>query len=331
MAFTSRGRKQFKGIAEPIAVYAATAATPSVAGAGIAPPARPPITTRLLGLGDPRRVVVAGAGAAGAVALAALLMVGALGGAFGPGPSLRPSGTVAGSVAASGSPTPGAPTVSPTSTMYTFGFGGPQNGVIGHDAGGNVLLAAGAYVEGDPELPHLVMKLGSGWSLADRPNTSVGLIRSDDPNDFVGFSWPTQVPTDACGTATRPLSASPSDYTLWLQQTPALSVTPPITRYFGTLVAQQADLTVVVKYACPGTNPPALIVDPTIFFSKLGEAWPVGLRYRVAFGLVDRRLLRILIQAPDDQSFQAFDPLVETLLATIAVAPGPATTASGAP
>ena len=139
------------------------------------------------------------------------------------------------------------------------------------------------------------------------------------------------MPTNACGTATRTLSASPSDYALWLQQTPALVATVPITRYFGTLVAQQADVEVVARYACPGTNPPALMLSPTISFDKAGEAWPAGLRYRVAFGLVNQRLLRILIEAPNEQAFQSFDALVEAVLATLTLAPSPAASSTTRP
>ncbi len=100
VSFISHGRKHLKGIAEPIHVYAATAAIPGAAG--VVPPARPPITTRLFGFGDPRRVVVAAGGAAGAVALAALLVAGAFGGGFGATP--RPSASGGLGAAASGSP-----------------------------------------------------------------------------------------------------------------------------------------------------------------------------------------------------------------------------------
>ena len=99
MAFTSRGRKQFKGIAEPIAVYAVGPAAGIAAGVG--PPTKRPITTRLLGFGDPRRVVVAAGGAVVVVALATLLVAGT------PGRRLRPepqSGTGQDRIAEPGGP-----------------------------------------------------------------------------------------------------------------------------------------------------------------------------------------------------------------------------------
>ncbi|MFI5262620.1 MAG: hypothetical protein ACHQZR_08715, partial [Candidatus Limnocylindrales bacterium] len=286
----------------------------------------------------PRRVVVAAGGGAVVVALAVLLAAGTLGGAFGPSPSPRPSGTgslglvglgspsAAASGPTAGSPAASGPLASPAASTYLFGFAGAQDGVIGKDAGGDAELAAGQYAEADYGLPHLTMTLGTGWSLVNRSGTSVGLIRSDDPNDFVGFAWPTRVPNDACATSTRPLSANPSDYTVWLQQTAALSVTPSIARYFGALAAQQADLSVVVKSACASTDPPAIRISPPVpagggLGTDQGEFWPAGSRYRIAYGDLGGRLLRILIEAPDDQTFQSFDPLVESILTTIGVAP----------
>jgi len=196
--------------------------------------------------------------------------------------------------------------------------------VIGVDAGGNVELAAGHYAEADYSLPHLAMTLGPGWSLVDQAGVAIGLIRSTDPNESVGFAWPTQVPNDACAKTSRPLSASTTDFAIWLAQTPALSVTAPITRYFGVFVAQQSDVTVVVKATCATTNPPALRISPPVeggggVGTDQGEFWLAGVRYRIAYGDLDGHLLRVLIQAPDDQTFLSLDPLVEALLATLAV------------
>ncbi|HXX62149.1 MAG TPA: protein kinase [Candidatus Sulfotelmatobacter sp.] len=339
-AFAARGRKQFKGIVEPIAVYAATTVEADGARAAVPPSRRPPVASRLVGFGDPRRVVVAAAAGATGVALAVVLVVGALGGAFGPSRSLAPAATASptpGAVAASGpTPSSGPPggSPSPGATTYAFGFAGSADGVIGHDAGGNVELAAGRYVEADYGLPHISMTLGTGWSLVDRAGESIGLIRTTEPDDFLGFGWPTQVPTDACAKASRPLSASGNDFAVWLAQTPALSVTPPLNRYFGAFAAQQSDFTVVVKATCATTNPPAFRITPPVNIgggnsNDQGEFWPAGLRYRVAYGVFEGHLLRILIQAPEDTAFQAFDPLVEAVLATIGS--GSAATATEAP
>ncbi|HXX61690.1 MAG TPA: hypothetical protein VEI48_10420, partial [Candidatus Sulfotelmatobacter sp.] len=114
---------------------------------------------------------------------------------------------------------------------------------------------------------------------------------------------------------------------LWLQQTPALTITPLIQRYFGALLAQQADFTVVPKLVCPQADPPGIRLSPVnpgvngVIGESVVETWLAGPDYRIAFGDLGGRLLRILIAAPDGPSFQSFDPLVEGVLATIAVTP----------
>ena len=94
MAFTSRGRKQLKGIAEPIAVYAATAARPATPG-----------WCHLLAAADHDALLGFGEHPAGwrwraagrrVVALAALLVAGTLGRRLRPEPQPGPSGTRAG-------------------------------------------------------------------------------------------------------------------------------------------------------------------------------------------------------------------------------------------
>jgi class 3 adenylate cyclase/Tol biopolymer transport system component len=83
VTFAARGRRRLKGIAEPMAVYAASAASAGDLGQGAGPPGRRPGTTRLAGFGGSRRRgAIAGAIGAVAVALVAILVAAGLGGAF---------------------------------------------------------------------------------------------------------------------------------------------------------------------------------------------------------------------------------------------------------
>ncbi|MGZ6313877.1 MAG: hypothetical protein ACXWO7_10500, partial [Candidatus Limnocylindrales bacterium] len=96
------------------------------------------------------------------------------------------------------------------------------------------------------------------------------------------------------------------------------------THYLGAMIVQQADMSVLAGASCPTSDPPAMVIAPPTRSYSLGpplagEQWPAGRRYRIAFGDLDGRLLRILIETPNDEAFQTFDPLVEAVLASIAV------------
>jgi len=290
-AFVDRGSLALKGLAQPVHAWLLDTA-PAPAG-------------RLVRARGP--VVRSGTVTARLFALLGTALVVLLGAA------LLQGGFLAWSAGSSGSPT------APVNGTYTFGFAGPQHGVIGVDAGGNPELAPGRYTEADVQ-PSITLALTAGWSLSQPSGTAFALSRTSDPTSIVSFSWPTRVPLDACAHDSRPLSPTAVDYVEWLTHTPALQATTPTTRYFGTLVASQADVGVVAEDACPGTYPPALLLNPNIT-GRAGESWLAGTRYRVIVGAVGVHLLRIVIQAPDDQAFQAFDPLVEAMLDTLAVGP----------
>lgn len=320
--FVDRGDVPLKGIARPVHAWVLTSDTAALGPTALR---NPRVGVRRSLAAPP----VAGALAVVAVMVAATLAVqgGLAGPSAPPGRIGGPSTLAVGQSGPSGTSTGIPPSATPGA--FVFGFGGARNGVIGLDAGGDTKLAAGRYEESDYQTPHLTMTLGPGWSLVSQRGTAVGLIRSDDRDEFLGFAWPSVVPTEPCGKTTRPLSASPADFKLWLTHTPALDPSPIVTRYFGPYAMFQTDVSVVIKLACAGADPPAFVLSASIpgengqAAGTGGEAWPAGLRYRLTFGEVDGRLLRVLIQAPDDQAFLAFDPLVEAVLSTIAVASSP--------
>ncbi len=305
--FTSRGRKQLKGIAEPIAVYAAT---PASAGAGVAPPPRPPLGTRLLGFGDPRRVAVAVGGTAAAVVLAALLVAGAFGGGFGPNPSPHTPRASA-SRLASGSEAPASPS-SGASTVATI----PED-VIGT----NFTLTPATYAAPQlPGSPRLTIT-DDGWSAEESFSGKLVLGRTTSPGNRVTLQWLTELTSDVC--AVQPsvkIGPDPeAQFLAWARAAKSLQLSPAVLRRFGDLSATELDISIVEQNACLYADPRSVSVGPC----KIGAgadsclALVAGPRIRLEVSSRDGRLILVIIEAPSATDFDAFEPLAERILSTL--------------
>jgi serine/threonine-protein kinase len=304
ITFAPRGRKHLKGIAEPIAVYAATVAPSAAAGA--APPTRSPVTTRLAGFGDhPRRVALAGAGAAGAVALAALFVAGAFGGGFGPSPSPSESGG-GGSGAGSGLVGQGSP--SATATASSAG---------GRIFGGTGPLKPDTYTAMElPGTPTLGIT-DDGWSVLDSGVNYLILDLSSSPSDRLTIFWPRILAADACGfqPPTEIGPAPETQFATWAEHAKGLQLSTAVQRQFGELSATQYDVSVVKQFACQYTAPASVAVVPSgsgVYGLALSAGELVRLEVASRNGLI-----LITIEAPSAAEFATFAPLAEKILGTL--------------
>ena len=306
VTFVPRGRKHLKGIAEPIAVYAATVAPSPAAGA--APPTRSPVTTRVAGLGGhPRRMALAGAGAAGAVALVALLMAGAFGGGFGSSPSSRPNGS--GSEAPSG----GSGLVgqsSPTATATASSAGGRIFGATGP-------LKPDTYTAMElPGTPKLTIT-DEGWSVLDSGVNYLVMGLSSSPGDRFTIYWLPSLAADACGFQ-PPIEiglAPETQFATWAEHARGLQLSTAVPRQFGELSATEYDVSVVKQFACQYTAPVSVAVAPS-GSGTFGLALSAGERVRLEVSSRDGLIL-IVIRAPSAAEFATFAPLAEKILSTV--------------
>ncbi|MFI5262196.1 MAG: protein kinase [Candidatus Limnocylindrales bacterium] len=301
VTFTARGRKHLKGIAEPMAIFAATTAAPGVDGTAGAPPVRPPITTRLLGFGDPRRVVVAAGGGAVVVALAVLLAAGTLGGAFGPSPSPRPSGTGSLGLVGLGSPS----AVASTSSARTRILDTSTSGLIKPDT---------YTIMGLPGTPTLTFT-DEGWSANPFCACTITLGRTSSPNDKLVIVWPTELATDVCGLQpTAKVGRNPeAQFLTWAQNAKGLQLSTGTLRQFGDLSTTELDGTVLEQHACQYTEP----VSVAIGVDNGGPYLNFGQRFRLEVTSRDSKLVLIIMEAPSTAEFEALKPLAETLLNTL--------------
>lgn len=297
--FADQGVLTLKGLAEPVHAYGLALESATSASTALA---RPNVATR--------RANLPLAGVGGALAIAALLVGTYLvAGGHGPGAAATsPSGTAG----ASPSEAAGAPSL----TMSPWTAEGPENGFVGIDAGGDREIAPGRYVIFGFRRP-LSLTLGAGWSRPQYALTYGLLQRSDSPNSQIHVDWLKVLPDDPCAQGTTPLPADAPEarYASWLQHTPALQVSPFVTRYFGSLNITQTDVSVVAANACPFTDPPSVLLG------NHGEGWTADIHYRIDFTTLDGLLLRLEIAAPAGPEFQAFDPVAESVLTTAEVGP----------
>jgi class 3 adenylate cyclase len=313
--FTARGRKRLKGIAEPIAVYAATAAGTVLPGQ---PGARPSFTTRFLGFGGrPRRVAMAAVGAAGAVALAALLVSGSFNGGSGPGRSAGPSASEGGGTGAgSGLVGQGSPSATFAATSAGDTIGGR---LVGSAAGP---LTPQPYTAMElPGSPMLTIS-DDGWSVFSSGIPYLVLARTSSPEDRLTILWSTRLAADACGNSAREVGPDPEpQFATWAHANKGLQLSAGIVRQFGDLSATQYDVTIVDQYACQLSSPISVSVAPPPGIPGAHSlTLNAGERLRLEVASRDGLIL-ILIEAPSVAEFEAFKPFAETVLDTLRFPP----------
>lgn len=231
--YAARGTPRLKGIAEPVPVYAAMAAT----GALSAPYRRRRLSS------------TAAAGLVAVVALVALVIVGSyalMGGGNGPPPTASATATASSAAIASASqPTASAPASPQVST-------GPLSLTRARwPDSSEVDLVPGRYRAVDFR-PPFEITLDEGWqfrsesadpgyvqlNLATRPSSALTFVRID------------KLPTDPCALEpTTPITAVGS-VTTWLRSQPGLEAGANVTRSFATTVAIQMDLVARDGGAC---------------------------------------------------------------------------------
>ncbi len=310
VTFSARGRKHFKGIAEPISVYAATTASPTMTGA--APPVRPPITSRLAGFGDhPRGVALAGAGAAGVVALVAMLVSGAFGGGFTATPSPGASGAGGSGAGSGGLVGQGSP--SATATASSAGckiYGAPIYGA------GFPLKPDTCTAMDLPGTPTLTVT-DDGWSVLDSGLNYLVLGLTKSPKDRFTIVWPPNLAADACGFQPRvEIGPAPeTQFVTWAQQAKGLQLSSGVVRHLGDLSATEYDVSIVEKYACQSTDPISVAIAPS-GSGAYGLVLNAGERLRLEVSSRDGLIL-ILVEAPSAAEFATFAPLAEKILSTL--------------
>jgi class 3 adenylate cyclase len=299
VTFTARGRKHLKGIAEPMAVYAAAAAIPNTARTS--GPTRSAIRGRLLGFGDPRRAAIASAGAAGAVALAALLVAGAFGGAFTATPHpTESSGRGSGSQVGQGSPNMSASASSAGGTIFgNTGIGEP--------------LKPDTYTAVElPGTPTLTIT-DEGWSVRESGVPYLVLERTSSPDDRVTILWPTNLAGDACGFTSIEIGAAPeAQFLAWTHAAKGLRLSAPLARTFGDLSTYELDVSIVDQDACKVTTPFSVAVASGGDRLALNAGDSLRLEVSSRDGLI-----LILIEAPSAAEFAAFKQLAEKILNTL--------------
>jgi serine/threonine-protein kinase len=308
VAFTARGRRHLKGIAEPLPVYAAGLPTTPAMGA-----AAPPRGRGAGALGG-RRVARGRQPLAIAAGIIAIVLLGGLGltalGSFGSAagltgrPSLSPSsaaGRGGPSISASGS-------ASTTSTAAADEPGSMPFGPI----------APGRYrIEGVQGIP--IVTMPGGWQsdpcgcvsprmlyLQSRPTTRLTIL---DPGTL---------PADACGTKGTSANGTgvAQRWVDWFVHDPALKVSQAVLRVFGSTSATQFDVSVVPAKACRTSDPASVAL----------YLWNPG---AVAFSIAQDRRARVYIfdtqpravmavfEGPSEDEFQLSLPQVETILESL--------------
>jgi hypothetical protein len=301
--YIARGTPRLKGIAEPVPVYAAVAAT----GAPVAPYRRRRLSSR------------AAAGLVVVVALAALVIVGSyalMGGAIGPAPAASATATASSAaIASAGQPTASAPT-SPQLSSAPLSLT-PARWL----ESSTVDLVPGRYRAIDFR-PPFEITLDEGWQfradsadrgyihlqLATRPTSALTFVRLD------------KLPTDPCALEPTTPVAAVGSVTTWLRSQPGIEAGASVTRSFATTGAIQMDLVAHDEGACELSTPRYVAIRPhessatccTGFQLNVGEVASVYL-----FG--SDVVIAAFAVAPTRSEADILNPRVDSVLQTIAI------------
>jgi hypothetical protein len=301
--YVARGTPRLKGIAEPVAVYAATAAT----GAQAAPYRRGRVSS------------TAAAGLVAAIALVSLVVVGSyvlMGGGLGPAPTASATATASSAAIASASqPTasaPASPQVSRGPLTLTHASWPDSS---------RVDLVPGPYRALDFR-PPFEITVDEGWQF--RPNSAdLGFIHLQlwtRPSSALTFLRIDKLPTDPCALEpTTPVTAVGS-VTTWLRSQPGLEAGANVTRSFATTGAIQMDLVARDEGACEFSTPRHVVIRPfessvtccTGFQLNVGEVARVYL-----FG--SEVVVAAFAVAPTQSEADILIPKVESVLQGIAI------------
>jgi class 3 adenylate cyclase len=308
VAFTSRGRRRLKGIAEPFSIYAARSAEAlgsedAAATSGSAPAAaaaRPG-----------RRIAVMGGILAVIVALA--------GGAI-----LVSQGLLAAGSGRPGSSSPTALGSGGPSASATAGVGEGASSSSPSDAPEEVMqpwgpIAAGRYrMEGIQGAPTIT--LAAGWTNDDNTD-SRSLLVASRPTTRLTFLDPRGIPVDACGSSVDPAAGSgvADRWVDWLEHDAALNASDPVLRVFGGVSATQLDVTVVPTSACRVSSPASVAVDSVTGYVVF--AFEADRLTRVFVLDTQPRALLVVYEAPTPEEFQLTLPQVEAILDSLAISP----------
>ena len=237
--YAARGTRRLKGIAEPVAVYAAK---PVVDGAAA------------VAASGSRRLAPAQLGLlAGAIGVAILVVVG--GYVLATGNSPAPSATMSPTAGAALPSASGAATAKPSAT--TSAPASPSTRPLEQNvATSRVPLAPGRY-RAIHFRPAFEVTVDDGWVFRS-DSADPGFIHlelADRPTSGLTFLNIQRLPTDPCA-ANPPASASdiPS-FPNWLRAQPGLTVGADVPRLFGSVGAVQLDLSAHDEGACESGTP----------------------------------------------------------------------------
>jgi len=302
--YTARGNRRFKGISEPIAVFAASGAT-----------AVPTVHIESRALGTSRTVI--GAGIAGATVLVIVVALMATRGSA-ESPTSSPGATPTVAAVAS-------PSVTASQLVREMPYGEP-------------IPPAGSYSLSQFYLaPELVSD--GGWRLGTcilippqlicRPTENqdynaynADLHRADRPESRLALFHPRFLLSDPCAN-NPPQTIAPNDSFLhWLRTQSALHLTNEVQRVFTFFDASQWDVTVGagaspvptnVETPCPFTDPDSVAVAP---YGETHLFLTVGNEIRL-YALEDPSDVFAFVVAPNQQEFNLLAPQAEQLLNTL--------------
>ena len=329
--FSARGKRRLKGIAEPIAVYAASSTATPAAGSAIG-----------AGRSAMRWSRESGAGFS-PIALGALVAIAALAvsvvlvtSAFGGGNKVQPSASTSNQ---SGSPALVGSLPSPTTVVSaeaSVDSAAPSASPLGipiEQLSDKLVLKPGTYTAVIlPGTPSMTVADG-GWSVVASSDGDMILVRTTTPGDRIEIRWVKALSSDVCGL--QPAAAVGADpehqFDAWAHAMTGLQLSPGIIRQFGPLTTEEHDVAVVPKNACQHSTPVAVVVTPYVvgvgLFSH-GQAigttnlsFNAGVRIRIDVTSRDGQLILFVIQTASAAEFATFQPLVENLLGSLDFGP----------
>ena len=312
--YVSRGNRRFKGVSEPIAVFAATGPT-------ITPATR--IRPRPFG----RSPVFVGGAITGAVLLVVVVvLLASRGNASSPTGSPGATSTAAG----------GAPSSSlPAGT--TLSSPAPSSGLAEMPYGEPVPPAGKYQLSQFYQAPEL--ESDGGWRLGTcdrRPPQGIclgidtqdynahnaDLHRADRPESRLVLYNPRFLMNDPCGNGPAETMRPEDSFLVWLRTQGALQLTKAVQRKFAFFEASQSDITVGpggsplptgVETPCPFTEPDSVNIAPsgeTQLFLRVGDS------IRVYAIDVPSNTYAFMV-APNQQEFDLLEPPAEVLLNTL--------------
>jgi class 3 adenylate cyclase len=316
--FTAKGRKRFKGIAEPMAVYAVTKTDLS----GGIDPSHPTTVERLGSLGRrPEQAAVLRL--AGVFAVAAIVVVGAAVVTGGLGHAATPTGSGPNGIASSSGP----PSTS-ASALSSVGFAASasaSDATIPESVGANGEIKPDTYVASDlPGTPSITVP-DEGWSVSSSPADLI-FSRTTSPRDRFTIRWVTKLVPDPCGEQ-APIALGPNpepQFDAWAAAAKGLRLSSGTERHFGDLATTEYDVNIVDKGACQYTTPVSVAVtdyQPGNRITVTALTLTAGERLRLEVSSRNGELILVLIEAPSSTEFNTLEPLAERILETLVFAP----------